>query len=48
MTGNENVIDEGDHTLRLAGTYATQSLALNQNTDANFDNIFKINGYNSR
>ena len=44
MTGNENVIDEGDHTLRLAGTYATQSLALNQNTDANFDNIFKING----
>ena len=44
MTGNENVIDEGDHTLRLAGTYATQSLALNQNTDAHFDNIFKING----
>ena len=44
MTGNEDVIDEGDHTLRLAGTYATQSLALNQNTDANFNNIFKING----
>ncbi|HGK6972221.1 TPA: LPXTG cell wall anchor domain-containing protein [Streptococcus agalactiae] len=44
QTGNEDVIDEGDHTLRLAGTYATQSTALNQNTDANFDNIFKING----
>lgn len=44
QTGNEDVFDDGDHTLRLAGTYATQSLALNQNTDANFDNIFKING----
>lgn len=44
QTGNEDVIDDGDHSLRLAGTYATQSLSLNQNTDANFDNIFKING----
>lgn len=44
QTGNEDVFDDGDHSLRLAGTYATQSLALNQNTDANFDNIFKING----
>ena len=44
QTGNEDVFDDGDHTLRLAGTYATQSLALNQNTDANFNNIFKING----
>ena len=44
QTGNEDVFDDGDHTLRLAGTYATQSTALNQNTDANFDNIFKING----
>lgn len=44
MTGKENVVDFADGTLKAAAMYATQSNALNQNTDANFNNIFKING----
>ncbi|GAB6698034.1 hypothetical protein BOVMAS02_17070 [Streptococcus uberis] len=42
--GNENVVDFGDGTIKTAGMYATQSNNLDQNTDANFDNIFKIDG----
>lgn len=44
MTGNEIVIGEGDGTLKTAAMYATQGSNLDQNTDANFNNIFKING----
>lgn len=47
MKGNEKVYAEGDGTIKTAGMYATQSVNLNQNTDANFDNIFKINGTGS-
>ncbi|PNY21691.1 hypothetical protein ASN88_01025 [Streptococcus parauberis] len=42
--GNENVVDFGDGTIKTAGMYATQGNNLVQNTDANFDNIFKIDG----
>lgn len=42
--GNENVVDFGDGTIKTAGMYATQGNNLDQNTDANFDNIFKIDG----
>ncbi|MBP4077155.1 LPXTG cell wall anchor domain-containing protein [Enterococcus faecalis] len=44
MTGREIVISEGDGTLKTAAMYATQGSNLNQNKDANFNNIFKING----
>lgn len=44
MSGAENVVSFADGTLKSAAMYATQSNALNQNTDANFNNIFKING----
>ncbi|MEK5288768.1 signal peptide protein [Streptococcus sp. FSL R7-0212] len=44
MKGAEKVYAEGDGTIKTAGMYATQSVNLNQNTDANFDNIFKIDG----
>lgn len=44
MTGAEKLVDFADGTLKSAAMYATQSNALNQNTDANFNNIFKING----
>ena len=47
MKGTEKVYAEGDGTIKTAGMYATQSVNLNQNTDANFDNIFKINGTGS-
>lgn len=47
MSGTEKVYAEGDGTIKTAGMYATQSVNLNQNTDANFDNIFKINGTGS-
>ncbi len=47
MSGSENVVDFGDGTIKTAGMYATQSVNLNQNTDANFDNIFKIDGTGS-
>lgn len=42
--GNENVVDFGDGTIKTAGMYATQGNNLDQNSDANFDNIFKIDG----
>ncbi len=45
--GNENVVDFGDGTIKTAGMYATQGNNLDQNTDANFDNIFKIDGTGS-
>lgn len=44
MTGAEQVVNFADGTLKSAAKYATQSNDLNQNTDANFNNIFKING----
>lgn len=44
MSGTEKVYAEGDGTIKTAGMYATQSVNLNQNKDANFDNIFKIDG----
>ncbi|HEO8394866.1 TPA: YSIRK-type signal peptide-containing protein [Streptococcus agalactiae] len=44
MTGKEKVVNFADGTLKSAGMYATQGNNLNQNTDANFNNIFKING----
>ncbi len=44
MTGAEKVVNFADGTLKSAAMYATQSNAFNQNTDANFNNIFKING----
>ncbi|MFU2195054.1 putative cross-wall-targeting lipoprotein signal domain-containing proteiin [Streptococcus pluranimalium] len=44
MTGAEKVVNFADGTLKSAAMYATQSNALDQNTDANFNNIFKING----
>lgn len=44
MSGTENVVDFGDGTIKTASMYATQGNNLNQNTDANFDNIFKIDG----
>lgn len=44
MTGAEKVVNFADGTLKSAAMYATQSNDLNQNTDANFNNIFKING----
>ncbi|AXJ14097.1 LPXTG cell wall anchor domain-containing protein [Streptococcus pluranimalium] len=44
MSGAENVVSFADGTLKSAAMYATQSNALNQNTDADFNNIFKING----
>ena len=47
MTGNENVVDFASGSLKDAARYAIQSNALNQNTDANFNNIFKINGSGS-
>lgn len=47
QTGTENVVDFGDGTIKTAGIYATQGQNLDQNTDANFDNIFKINGTGS-
>ncbi|PNY21523.1 hypothetical protein ASN88_01191 [Streptococcus parauberis] len=47
MKGTEKVYAEGDGTIKTAGMYATQSVNLNQNTDANFDNIFKIDGTGS-
>ncbi|HGD2962750.1 TPA: signal peptide protein [Streptococcus agalactiae] len=47
MSGTEKVYAEGDGTIKTAGMYATQSVNLNQNTDANFDNIFKIDGTGS-
>lgn len=47
MTGNENVVDFASGSLKDAARYAIQSNALNQNTDAEFNNIFKINGSGS-
>lgn len=47
MSGSENVVDFGDGTIKTAGMYATQGNNLDQNTDANFDNIFKIDGTGS-
>ena len=47
MSGTEKVYAEGDGTIKTAAMYATQSVNLNQNTDANFDNIFKIDGTGS-
>lgn len=47
QTGTENVVDFGDGTIKTASIYATQGQNLDQNTDANFDNIFKINGTGS-
>ncbi|HEN0691860.1 TPA: YSIRK-type signal peptide-containing protein [Streptococcus agalactiae] len=47
MSGTEKVYSEGDGTIKTAGMYATQSINLNQNKDANFDNIFKIDGKGS-
>lgn len=47
MSGTENVVDFGDGTIKTAGMYATQGNNLDQNTDANFDNIFKIDGTGS-
>ncbi|OHY29330.1 signal peptide protein [Streptococcus parauberis] len=44
QTGTENVVDFGDGTIKTAGMYATHGQNLDQNTDAYFDNIFKING----
>lgn len=44
QNGSENVVDFGDGTIKTAGMYATQGQNLDQNTDANFDNIFKIDG----
>lgn len=44
MTGAEKVVNFADGTLKSAAMYATQGNNLNQNTDANFNNIFKING----
>ena len=42
MTGNEPAVSWGN--LKTAAADAIQSLDRNQNTDANFDNLFKING----
>lgn len=42
MTGNEPAVSWGN--LKTAAADAIQSLNRNQNTDAKFDNIFKING----
>ena len=42
MTGNEAAVSWGD--LKTAAADAIQSLDRNQNTDAKFDNLFKING----
>ncbi|MDT2732517.1 signal peptide protein [Streptococcus parauberis] len=47
MSGTENVVDFGDGTIKTASMYATQSNNLDQNTDANFDSIFKIDGTGS-
>ncbi|MFI3633898.1 signal peptide protein [Streptococcus parauberis] len=47
MSGTENVVDFGDGTIKTASMYATQGNNLDQNTDANFDNIFKIDGTGS-
>ncbi|MSU87142.1 signal peptide protein [Streptococcus dysgalactiae subsp. dysgalactiae] len=47
MSGTENVVDFGDQTIKTAGMYATQGNNLDQNKDANFNNIFKINGTGS-
>lgn len=44
MTGAENVISFADGSLKAAAMYATQGSNLDQNTDANFENIFKIDG----
>lgn len=44
MSGSENVVDFGDGSLKTAAMYATQGTNLDQNADANFDNIFKIDG----
>lgn len=43
-SGDEQVIDWADGKLKTAAKYATQGTYLNQNSDANFDSIFKING----
>ncbi|MCC9693460.1 LPXTG cell wall anchor domain-containing protein [Streptococcus agalactiae] len=45
MTGNEPAVSWGN--LRTAAADAIQSLDRNQNTDAKFDNLFKINGSGS-
>ncbi|OHY30668.1 signal peptide protein [Streptococcus parauberis] len=47
MSGTKNVVDFGDGTIKTASMYATQSNNLDQNTDANFDSIFKIDGTGS-
>ncbi|WP_349549686.1 KxYKxGKxW signal peptide domain-containing protein [Leuconostoc pseudomesenteroides] len=47
MNGDEKVVSFGDGSIKTAGMYATQGNYLNQNTDANFDSIFKINGTGS-
>ena len=44
MTGAENVVSFADGSLKAAAMYATQGNNLDQNTDANFENIFKIDG----
>ena len=44
MTGAENVVNFADGSLKAAAMYATQGNNLDQNTDANFENIFKIDG----
>ncbi|MCK8605663.1 KxYKxGKxW signal peptide domain-containing protein [Leuconostoc citreum] len=44
MSGGEQVVSFGDGTLKTAAMSATQGNYSDQNTDANFNNIFKING----
>ena len=47
MAGNEAVTSFADPSIKAAAMYAIQGNNLDQNTDANFDNIFKINGSGS-
>lgn len=47
LTGNEQAISFADGTIKSAAKYAIQGSNLNQNTDANFNNLFKINGTGS-
>lgn len=47
MAGNEVVTSFADPSIKAAAMYAIQGNNLDQNTDANFDNIFKINGSGS-
>lgn len=47
MSSNEAVTSFSDPSIKAAAMYAIQGNNLDQNTDANFDNIFKINGSGS-